>query len=124
MRYLLSFLLALTIGCAGKKYDTTSMDPWYVAQVATVYRTEGQSMDVEKTWTVVPVPDKRFLCSNKYVVGCASKSMETIFVSIAYGPAMTYLILVHEYMHEILYKVGDPGWISWLDERPVAEEFD
>jgi hypothetical protein len=101
---------------------TENREPFATAQIALIYRTEGKSLHVNQTWTVIPVPEERFLCHQQYAVGCASNELETIFVSQAYGPAAFYAILIHEFMHEILYKVGDPNWISWLDERPLREE--
>lgn len=118
MKLVLGALVLALYGCAAK-VPIGSLEPWHVAQVATLYRTEGKSLEIEQTWEIVPVRDKRFLCNGQWVVGCAVKSIKTIYISTFYGAGMFYAIMVHEYMHEILFKAGDPGWITWLDEQPL-----
>jgi hypothetical protein len=120
MRLLALMVVMLLYGCGSKIVISDPSDPYAVAQIATVYRSEGKSFSVPNTYNVEVVPEERFICNNLVgVVGCYIHTSKTIYVSGAHGPEVFYLILVHEYMHAILHAVGDPGWITWLDERPL-----
>jgi hypothetical protein len=114
---LLYVILALLSGCAARSpIVNNTEDPFAAAQVALVYRTEGQSLHVENDWSVEVVPSKRISCHGRTAIGCAFADRKLILVTSAFGPQVLYLVLMHEYMHMILYEVGDKGWISWLDE--------